>query len=599
MPYSSVKEVPDYVPEAHRKQWLEVFNSAYAAAKKDGKSDKDAESSAFAQANGVVKKEKASETMAEQNYATVGGVKVDRSDFAYAPEGSKPSEWKLPIHDESYVRNALARYNQADIPSSAKAAVKAKILARAHKHGIDTSGFEKEHASDMPRFISLLAGDGTDGVIRIPIAITGKWMRGKQEFAISEQDLAEIRSNFGKRKNGEINVDYDHASEMPEVAAGGPIPSAGRIVGIDEPEEFMRGSGRNILWGRYEPTPRAHELIKNREYRYISPAIDWGARDKQVGERQGATLTSIALTNRPFLEEMPQIHLSDPAYRPVENSEEKEHLVDVDAVHVPAAMPDFSVQAKQPVEGAKPDSKAQGTGGKEAKKMLKPKKIEAGEHAGKMGCYDGENLVGMMEEADVLACYPGAKFSEESFAAFLTNVGIPKEAHTPDKLKAMLVAGEAAQKSVRAAESRRLLLTEVIVNGKVDSVVAANHLASGKISAEDFKAGIAAEKRVDGAIQAGKLLPRNRGEGIRLVLSETETFKPFESFIERGKPLVNLNPRGIPQGSLGDATQDLRMLAKARAEEKKITFGQALSEVAREHPELAREHRDKVTTGEQ
>jgi len=57
MPYANVSEVPDYVPKAKRKQWLEVWNSAYAAAKKEGKSDKDAESHAFAEANGVANKE--------------------------------------------------------------------------------------------------------------------------------------------------------------------------------------------------------------------------------------------------------------------------------------------------------------------------------------------------------------------------------------------------------------------------------------------------------------------------------------------------------------------------------------------------------------
>lgn len=53
MPYSSTSDVPTYVPAARRKRWLEVFNSAYDRAKKDGKSDKDAEASAFAQANAV------------------------------------------------------------------------------------------------------------------------------------------------------------------------------------------------------------------------------------------------------------------------------------------------------------------------------------------------------------------------------------------------------------------------------------------------------------------------------------------------------------------------------------------------------------------
>ncbi len=141
--------------------------------------------------------------------------------------------------------------------------------------------------------------------------------------------------NFRERQNGEINVDYDHASEMPEVAAGGPIPSAGRIVGIDPPEKLQANSelrianreddsplatrhSRSILWGWFEPTERARTLVRNSEYRYISPAIDWGAKNKRTGKPQGATLTSVALTNRPFLEEMPQIRLSDPGYRLVD-----------------------------------------------------------------------------------------------------------------------------------------------------------------------------------------------------------------------------------------------------------------------------------------
>lgn len=54
-PYTDTGQVPDYVPADKKKQWLEVWNSAYAKAKGDGESDKDAEASAFAQANGVVK----------------------------------------------------------------------------------------------------------------------------------------------------------------------------------------------------------------------------------------------------------------------------------------------------------------------------------------------------------------------------------------------------------------------------------------------------------------------------------------------------------------------------------------------------------------
>lgn len=60
MPFSSVSDLPANVKKLSAKkqrQFMAVFNSAFSAATKEGKSTKDAESSAFAQANGVVKKD--------------------------------------------------------------------------------------------------------------------------------------------------------------------------------------------------------------------------------------------------------------------------------------------------------------------------------------------------------------------------------------------------------------------------------------------------------------------------------------------------------------------------------------------------------------
>jgi hypothetical protein len=44
----------------------------------------------------------------------------------------------LPIHDESHVRNAIARFNQTDFESNAaKERARKKILAAAERHGIE------------------------------------------------------------------------------------------------------------------------------------------------------------------------------------------------------------------------------------------------------------------------------------------------------------------------------------------------------------------------------------------------------------------------------------------------------------------------------
>jgi hypothetical protein len=78
---------------------------------------------------------------AEKDTATVGtGESVHKSKFAYAPPGSDPSAWKLPIHDATHARNALARVNQADIPKSARAGVLNKVQKAAKKFGVSVSG---------------------------------------------------------------------------------------------------------------------------------------------------------------------------------------------------------------------------------------------------------------------------------------------------------------------------------------------------------------------------------------------------------------------------------------------------------------------------
>jgi len=58
VPYSKPSDVPDNVPAKHKAQFMEVWNSAYKAAKDDKKSDADAEAWAFQNAWGVIKKSK-------------------------------------------------------------------------------------------------------------------------------------------------------------------------------------------------------------------------------------------------------------------------------------------------------------------------------------------------------------------------------------------------------------------------------------------------------------------------------------------------------------------------------------------------------------
>jgi hypothetical protein len=63
--------------------------------------------------------------------------KLRSSDFAYV---DKEGGEHLPIHDESHVRNAIARFDQTSFESaSAKESARKKVLAAAKRHGIEVS----------------------------------------------------------------------------------------------------------------------------------------------------------------------------------------------------------------------------------------------------------------------------------------------------------------------------------------------------------------------------------------------------------------------------------------------------------------------------
>lgn len=76
---------------------------------------------------------------------SVGGKDYQASDFAYVGNPDDPSTWHLLIADEGHVQDAMARFDQTQIPDDAKAKVARKLLSLAKKYGMDASNFASEH----------------------------------------------------------------------------------------------------------------------------------------------------------------------------------------------------------------------------------------------------------------------------------------------------------------------------------------------------------------------------------------------------------------------------------------------------------------------
>lgn len=118
----------------------------------------------------------------------------------------------------------------------------------------------------------------------IPIGSFPEHPYGAHEITLA--DVQSMYNNFQSRGT-DLLVDYEHGSLWGETKAAG-----------WSPEVQVRDDG---LYMKYpEFTPVAKNAVDAREYRYFSPVYNLQAKDKQ-GNRVGAVIDSVAITNRPYM----------------------------------------------------------------------------------------------------------------------------------------------------------------------------------------------------------------------------------------------------------------------------------------------------------
>ena len=134
---------------------------------------------------------------------------------------------------------------------------------------------------------------------KVLIAVNGNW-KGHTNglFEIEKNMMENVLENFNNQKI-DLVCDYEHQTITK---TDGPAPASGWIKSLSIEDDKLYAF---IDWNE-----QAKEHIQNREYRYVSPVFSPNTIDRVTGKNTGWSLHSLALTNRPFLEELGEVFLN-------------------------------------------------------------------------------------------------------------------------------------------------------------------------------------------------------------------------------------------------------------------------------------------------
>ena len=135
------------------------------------------------------------------------------------------------------------------------------------------------------------------------LAVEGKWDGHWMGAFILTPTMFDQMVHSFDASDIETVVDYEHSS----VYGSDTAPAAGWI---NQLQTRRSEAGQGELWGQVKWTARASNMIKANEKKYLSPTINFNARDRITGKPSGARLHSVALTNTPFLHELPEVRLN-------------------------------------------------------------------------------------------------------------------------------------------------------------------------------------------------------------------------------------------------------------------------------------------------
>lgn len=131
---------------------------------------------------------------------------------------------------------------------------------------------------------------------RIQVAKLGRFKDPRYgTFEITASDVDSWVRNLQEHFGGEVPIDRDHATDK-----GTSSEAMAWIRNLAVEGDAVTA---DVEW-----TPAGEELVRQKRYRYISPTFVSALKDQQ-GITKGPALLRAALTNNPFLHDMPAVSL--------------------------------------------------------------------------------------------------------------------------------------------------------------------------------------------------------------------------------------------------------------------------------------------------
>ncbi len=144
--------------------------------------------------------------------------------------------------------------------------------------------------------------EGDDASKPVQILIAAKFRLNKNQVVdITPKMLSDMVTNFDNDAVGiELAFNYEHRRSPAHGTA-----AAGWIEGLE-----LRNQGRE-LWAVPRWTPKAMQLIKDEEFRYLSAEITEDFVNNMTGKKFRNVLAGVALTNTPIVKGMDVIAASE------------------------------------------------------------------------------------------------------------------------------------------------------------------------------------------------------------------------------------------------------------------------------------------------